>query len=489
LAAALLALPLALACVTVINPVTGEREYVLMTTEQEIATGRQEAQKVAAQIGLVDAPRARDYVRAIGERLAVLSPRQDVPYQFDVVDMEPTNAFALPGGYIYVSRGLLALVNAEDELANVVAHEIGHVAALHHARRQARAAQVGLATALGSVAAAILGGGEAAQMVGQLGQVAGAGLIASHSRDQERQADEVGQELAARSGWNPAGMTSFLTTLDRETRLEHPSDGLPGFLATHPSTPERVQATAARARELQRAPGTPIARDRAALLRRLEGLRVGADPAQGLFEGSVFRHPDLDFQLRFPAGWRTQNTPTAVGALEPRQSAMLTLEMQERDTDAETAARRWLGAQRVEALESRSVRIGRAAAYRVIARASSSQGELGLHLTWIPHGGLVYRVTGLASASSYATYADDFEATAESFRSLTQRERSAIRERILGVASARGGESLAALSRRVGNAWSLEYTAVANGLETSSRLSTGQLVKVALERPYVSRSR
>jgi predicted Zn-dependent protease len=326
-------------------------------------------------------------------------------------------------------------------------------------------------------------------MVGQLGQVAGAGLIASHSRDQERQADEVGQQLSARSGWDPTGMTTFLSALDRETRLERPSDGLPSFLATHPSTPERVQATAARARQLQRAPTAPVARDRADLLRRLEGLRIGPDPAQGLFEDGVFLHPDLDFQLRFPTGWMTQNTPTAVGALEPRQNAMIALEMQERDSDAETAARRWLGAQRVDVVESGRVRIGGAAAYRAIARASSSQGELGIHLTWIPHRGLVFRVTGLAPASRYGTYANAFDVTAGSFRTLTSSERAGIRERVLGVASARDGESLAALSRRVGNAWSLEYTAVANGLQTSSRLSGGQLLKVALERPYVSRAR
>ena len=133
--------------------------------------------------------------------------------------MAEANAFALPGGHIYVSRGLLAIANSEDELANVIGHEIGHVAARHHARQQARAQQVGVASVLGTLAAAVLGGAEAAQVVGQLGQIAGAGYMASHSRDQERESDEIGQTLAAKGGWNPAGMAEFLATLGRETTL------------------------------------------------------------------------------------------------------------------------------------------------------------------------------------------------------------------------------------------------------------------------------
>ena len=195
--AQLLAAVLAIGCSTTVNPVTGQREVTTMSPSREAAVGRDAASQVAAEIGLVNDPELTRYVSAIGERLAAKSPRQDVVYRFHVADMPEANAFALPGGYIYVSRGLLALANDEDELANVIGHEIGHVAARHSAQRETRAMGVGILSTLGTVAAGVLGGAGAAQAASQLGQVAGAGLIASYGRDQERQADEVGQKMAA----------------------------------------------------------------------------------------------------------------------------------------------------------------------------------------------------------------------------------------------------------------------------------------------------
>ena len=167
----------------VVNPATGERELILMSPQREAELGREAAGQVAKQIGLVEDPALVAYVRAIGARLARLSPRTDVPYRFYIADMPEVNAFALPGGYIYVSRALLALTNSEDELANVIGHELAHVAARHAAQRETRAVGVGLLSMLGAIAAGALGGAEAAQVAGQIGQVAGAGLIASYSRD------------------------------------------------------------------------------------------------------------------------------------------------------------------------------------------------------------------------------------------------------------------------------------------------------------------
>src|SRR5690606_25608101 len=142
------------ACTTMVNPVTGQREVTLMSPQQEVAAGREAAAQVAEQIGLVEDPALQRYVEAIGQRLAAASPRRDVQYRFAIADMPEPNAFALPGGWIYVSRGLLAYANSEDELANVMGHEIGHVAARHAAQRQTRATGVGLLSALGTLAAA-----------------------------------------------------------------------------------------------------------------------------------------------------------------------------------------------------------------------------------------------------------------------------------------------------------------------------------------------
>jgi len=206
-AIALLALAALAGAACQANPVTGKREVIMMSTEREQQIDKQAAAQVAAQMGLLDSPELTSYVKSISTRLAVMSPRKDVTYEVNIVDTPEANAFALPGGSVFVSRGLLIITNSEDELANVIGHEIGHVAARHAAQRDARATGVGLLSTVGMIAAVVAGGGEAAQALGMAAQMAGAGIIASYGRDQERQADELGQQFASRAGWEGAAPT------------------------------------------------------------------------------------------------------------------------------------------------------------------------------------------------------------------------------------------------------------------------------------------
>ena len=270
-----------------------------MSTERENALGRQAAQEVEQSIGLVRDPELTAYIDALGQRLAQHSPRRDVTYRFHVADMPEPNAFALPGGYIYVSRGLLVIANSEAELANVIGHEIGHVAARHASQRETRSVGVGLLSALGTIVAGVAAGGQAAQAVSQLGQIAGAGLIASYGRDQERQADEVGQQLAAGSGWDPGAISNFFVTLERQTKLEH-GERLPSFLDSHPMTSERAQTTAARARSLTVTPAPPVAATQRAFLHEFEDLLIGPDPGAGRDPRSALPAPRPRSGARLP---------------------------------------------------------------------------------------------------------------------------------------------------------------------------------------------
>ncbi len=475
-------LPLALlltACA--MNPVTGRQELSVVSPEKEASQGKSAAAQVEREIGLVRDPKLSAYIDQIGARLAKYSPRRDVAYRFFIADMPEANAFALPGGYIYVSRGLLALANSEDELAGVMGHEIGHVAARHSAQRETRAMGVGILSALGTIAAGMAGGAEAAQMASQFGQVAGAGLIASYGRDQERQSDQVGQEMAARAGWDPAGLADFLATLEREGTLRSAKARNPSFLDSHPQPGERAVTARAHAPELARGAEPPIAKGHAAFLKRIEGILVGPDPAEGVFEKNVFVQPALGFAIEFPAGWQFKNTREAVAAGSPQRDAIIVLEQQGASEAPQNAARRWQQANRVPFVQSGATQIGGWPAYRGLAQAQTQQGSIALDVTFIQHPRGTYRITAMTSPQKYRGAAPYFERVATSFRAIRADERARAKPLRLRVVPARGGETLAELGRRSGNRWKLEETAVANALREDARLQAGQLVKIAKE--------
>jgi predicted Zn-dependent protease len=452
-----------------------------MSPEREAAIGRQAAKEVEQQIGLVRDPALVQYVEKLGRRIAEKSPRQDVTYRFHVADMEVPNAFALPGGYIYVSRGLLLLTNDEAELAGVIGHEIGHVAAHHAAKQESRSTRVGVLSALGTLAGAVLGGSTGAAVASDISRVAGAGHIASYGRDHEREADELGQKMAADGGYDPAAMTAFLKRLGESIELQTGQKEIPSFLDSHPATFERVRDTAWRAPSLQIADAPPVSSSRAAYLAHLMGVTIGPDPAHGVFVGTRFLQPELGFALDFPPGWRTGNQPLAVGAVAPDGQAMILLEAQGGTTDPAGAANAFARAHRLVLRDGGQTVIGGRLAYHATARSPDS---IELDLTWIAHTRGTFRVTGTTSTPAFETYAPIFGRVTRSFHGLTARELARIRTRRLYVVRAESGETLGDLSRRTNNVWSVEETAIINSLSPDRRVPTGTLVKIAVERPY-----
>jgi predicted Zn-dependent protease len=468
-----------------VNPVTGDREVSLMSPAQEAKLGAEAAAQVAKEIGLVGDPALSAYVQQLGQRLATHSRRPEVNFSFAVADMPEPNAFALPGGYIYVSRGLLALANSEAELANVIGHEIGHVDARHAAQRQTRATGVGIATVLGTILAGVVGGGDAARAASELGQAAGAGLIASYGRDQERQSDEIGQSISALSGWDPAAMSTFLAALERDsTRRAGGQKRRPGYLDSHPALDERVQVTAQRAAGLQVVPAAPVTATRADFLKRIDGLLVGDDPAKGTCRANTFAHIDFDFFLRFPEGWQCQNQAAAVIAAPQSRDALIRLELQGKGTDARAAAQQFAQRNQLSFEAGEDARIGGFPAYRALARAQTQQGQLGLDMTWIVHPTGIFRITGMAPVQRFNAVLKDLRSAGGTFRSLTAEEKKSATETRLRVVKAKAGETLATLSKRTGNAWSLEETSVVNDLNPAATLAAGQLVKIAKAEPY-----
>ena len=491
------------------NPVSGRREVVLMSEEDEREVGREAAEQIQLELGLLPADSLSAYVQEIGGRLARLSPRAGVTYQFRIVNLPEVNAFALPGGYVYISRGLLVLANSEDELANVMAHELAHVAARHAAQRHSRAVGTGIVSVLGMIAAGAFGGSDAALVAAQVGGAAGAGMIAAYSRDQEREADRVGQDLAARAGWDPAAMPRFLQSLARANRLQQGPGSRPGFFDTHPSTPERVGSTKSRARMLAQGLALPIAPTRREYLARthdapdtpqvasfatmndlhfgearIGGVLLGEDPAAGILEENRFRHPDLDLFLRFPSGWATRNTGPVVASVSKNEAARFTLELQESDTDPRRAADAFTAENRIQVRSFGMRRIGGLRAYRVVGSGGTREGFAGLHITWIAHRGRIFRLTGTTPMELLSYYLPLFDKTTRSFRPLTQEELAAFEMRRLRIAVAERGETIAELSERTGNGWEIAETAVMNELRQTAKLRAGQRIKIAIVEPY-----
>ena len=482
---ALLAIPALLGACT-LNPVSGRPELTVLSAAEERRIGAEQAAKVARTIGLVDDPGLGTYVQEIGRRLAARSPRRDITYTFAVVDMAEPNAFALPGGEIFVSRGLLVLANSEDELSGVLGHEIGHVAARHAARRVTRAAPLALVTALGAGVAGLVSpaiGG----LLGDVGELANSALLAPYSRDQEREADRVGQEIVAGAGYDPAALSTFLHTLEREEALHRDRARAWSFFATHPPIPERVATTAREAPHLTRAASAPIAASDADFLAHLDGLPVGSSARAGVFEGETFRHPDLGFAVRLPAGWKTANGRTAIGAVAPDGAAIVLLDGATAGTDPVEAERAFEKKARSGPLpNTEKLTIAGLPAVHAAAVIESRQGPLALDLTWIAHAGRVYRVSGIAPAGRAAAFRAAWRETAASFHPLTASERRAIRETRLRIARARPGETIGDVVRRSGSAWTVEEAAVANEVPSGDVLAGGRRVKVALTEAYAS---
>jgi predicted Zn-dependent protease len=426
---------------------------------REVILDTEASLQVGGQMGIVDDPELAAYVSAVGKRLARHAPRGRFQYQFKVVDQDAPNAFALPGGFIYVSRGLLVLSNSEDQLAGVLGHEIIHVAARHAAARQAMM-----------------------QGLGPLQFMAG-GFIAGYGRDQERESDRLGQGLAGLAGYDPQGLPDFLKGLEFETRLQLGSSRLPGFYDTHPATQERIASASSRARMVAWNRVPLIAGDHAGYLAKVDGLVVGTGADQGTFRGSLFMHPDMGFSIRFPSGWQTVNTRQAVGATSPRNDGVVFLEHQGFGDDPEQAASIFLQSARQQGLgvdNLERVKVGGLPAVRATGRARATP----VQLTWIAYRGSIYRVTGMSRTTGQ--FEGTFRNVARSFRPLSAQARRSIQQKRLRIASARRGESLQDLSRRTGNTWDVQQTAVVNGFFATEQLEPGQLVKVAVAEDYTS---
>ncbi len=434
-----------------------------ISPSEERKLGAEAAEEVERTVGLLSDPKLVGYVRQVAGRMTQVAKRTDVTWRFNVTDDVEPNAFALPGGYVYVTRGLVTLLNSEDELAGVLGHEMAHVLERHAARRAGAATPFALlfgipAGILGAVSPA-LGG-----IVGGTGELASGMVLASYSRDQERDADQRGIALAAGAGWDPAGLASFLHTLEREEALAGHDPNRPGFFATHPATPERVGNVRTAARSLE----------------KLEGLVVGDNPASGVFLGPLFVHPVFDVALEMPAKWKTINTAEAAGAIAPDGDAAVVLSLSG-DGEDPVAAARADGLSEAQLKQLQRVRVASIPAARLVADTRSGQRAV---LTWIPHRKRVFRVTAVARVRDWGRYGAILDRTGGTFRPLLAADRERLVESRLRIRLTGASETVAEVLARGGGTWNPAQMAVANGTTVDAKLQPGWPVKVPVSQRY-----
>jgi len=309
------------------NPVTGGTDIVTMSEAQEIELGRKMHPQILQQYGRFDDEELQQYVNEVGQRIAVKSHRPNLQYTFTVLDSEDVNAFALPGGYVYITRGIMAYLNSEAELAAVLGHEIGHVTARHSVRQQTGATAAGV----GAMVVGILtGSGDLANVA----NMAGSALVSGYGRDMELEADELGAEYLNRIGYEPEAMIDVVRLLKNQEMLEiqmaRQENRKPhvyhGVFASHPDNDTRLREVVQAANKVQNAEDRPPNRD--LYLSHVNGLPVGDSRAQGVVRGSRFYHADLGITLAFPTGWIVDNQRTKVMAYPETKDAMIDVSAQ-----------------------------------------------------------------------------------------------------------------------------------------------------------------
>lgn len=458
-----------------VNPVTGNSDFVMMSEQDELSLGSQSYQEVLKQYPIYQNEKLRAYVQQVGEKIASNSHRSNLQYQFTVVDSADINAFALPGGYIFINRGLLAYLNSEAELAAVLGHEIGHVTARHGVRQQSQAQAWNI---LGQAVAIGTGVGVA----GDLTSVVGTAVVKGYGRDMELEADGLGAQYLARSGYDPQAMIQVVEVLkaqddfarDQAIKSGQPvkAPGYHGLFDTHPDNDTRLQQVVGPAHALQAAQQIT---NKKVFLEHLEGMPIGDSADQGVRRGQQFYHAGLDFSLTIPQGWELLNQPDAVIIHTPDKQAFIALTLGEFDErlTPEEMLRKQVKGQRL-AMEESLKQAGLTGVTAVIP------GQPARRVALIVHNKQAFMFVGAVKGrGSLESEDDQFMAVIGSFRPLTKDELKLAQPAVIHVVAVKPGDSLESLAKTADLPG--DKTArirLLNGLYPNGEVITGDMLKL-----------
>ena len=462
------------------NPVTGKKQVVFMSEAQEIAMGQEADPQIIAQYGLYENKELQDFINEKGKAMAAVSHRPQLDYKFRIVDSEILNAFAVPGGYVYFTRGIMAHFNDEAQFAGVLGHEIGHITARHSVVQQ-RNAMLGQ---LGIIAGVVI-----SPEFARFAESASQGLsllFLKFGRDDERQGDQLGVEYSTKIGYDAHQMANFFTTLERQS-VKAGANELPEFLSTHPNPGDRHNTVERLATEWQTKLNIKNAvTNRNAYLKRIEGLVYGEDPRQGFLENNVFYHPELKFQFPVPQGWNYQNTPQRVQMAPADGKALMYLTLASGNS-LEEAARAMAQANGLQIVQLQQTTVNGLDAIIMVADAvpqqqqqqQAQQPALRTLSYFIKQGSNMYQILGVSTTGDFPAYQSTFLNTMRGFRTLTEASKinkQPERIRIKTVSAATTLEQ--ALKSYNMPASRFEELSILNGMQLNDKLEKGVMIKV-----------
>ena len=470
-------------CLSVLSHTIALGGAAAAASSDEDQSGALAYREVEEQIGIYKGQFLANYVDAVGRRLAASLDDPPYRFRFKIVDRPEPNTFALPGGHIYVSRGILAQINSEAELAGLLAHEIGHVILGHQGQHASLDNMPGLLTLPSQDVGTIVGYDLGNLINAPLG-AAGRVSLFVYSHSQENEADRAGIGLAAKAGYDPAAFGKVLDSLDKLLVLTGGREAS-SFYTSHPASPTRVEDIYALATPIQWKPTRPFAVDHARFLDRIDGIWWGSqNPSNGVFQGQKFVQADMRFTMTFPDGWRLVNAPGYVGAFEHDRKAVVVLGGAGPPMDPSIPAKALVTKFKEEAdvspAESRAVKIGDWPGYLVHFEDRSGVEPISLSYLWVASPRTTFIVIGLGADK----YRDQLRDAALSLRGLSLEERDSIYADRIRIEEARENESLSELSSRSDNLWDDEMTALMNGISVDAELEDGALIKVVRRDRY-----
>jgi predicted Zn-dependent protease len=457
------------------NPVTGERDFVLMSGPQEIQMGAQAHQDVLREYAPLANPALQAYVNEVGQRLAQQSHRSGLEWHFTVVDSPDVNAFALPGGYVYITRGIMAYLNSEAELAGVIGHEIGHVTARHGVRQHSAATAAGLGAVLGSILVPGLDSQAGASLLQTLAQA----WTAGYGREHELEADRLGAEYLARSQYDPQAMIGVIGVLKNQELFaaeQAKRDGRPprsyhGTFDSHPASDARLQQVVGEAGKY----AVAVPREgRSEYLQKLAGVYFGDSPEQGVIRNNLLLHEKLGLAMQFPPGWRVRNRPDRVMALSPQGDALVELQPgPKNDKPLETLQK---GVKLDAGARYDSGNLG---GYPAAFAAGAQEGKP-VVVAAVVFNGTQYLIAGMAlDKPAYERERSALRAAINSFRAITPAEKQVARPYLLQLLKAQAGTTMAALARQSPLGAEAEgQLRLMNDLYPAGEPKPGQLLKI-----------